>query len=109
MSGQQALETLVSEMFLEVKALRSEVKELRNQLGVKPVESTWMPTVEAWRPLGLASAESLRRLIRENIFSVDSGEIRNVSTGDRNIWHLNVPKCKKRLDQHFKNIRYRAG
>ena len=104
------LNKIISEMFLEVQAMRSELQALRCELAGKIQVEGWLSPSEAaaaLKPDGVKSISHLGRLRREGAFSATRGEIRSVSTtGEKDTWSYYIPKCKPALQRHFKR---RAG
>ncbi len=100
---------MLAEMFLDVKAMKSELKELRAIVSGSPNYSEgWLDTVAAAQALkneGIRSPKHLRQLRLDGIFSEARNEIRNVSKGEgRSTWQFHVPLCRKRLQRYFKSL-----
>jgi hypothetical protein len=97
---------LLAELLLEVKQLRAEISQLRQQPTHAPIEQ-WAIGSEAWQHLrasGIRSPNHLKRLRQEGVFSELKGEIRNVSQGDRPTWEYNIPKCHDALKRYFDRL-----
>ena len=102
-----AAEKLLAEALLELKQVRSELKQIREQIAGSPgfVEG-WADPAAAWQalqPEGIKSQKHLQKLRLAGAFSTVKGEIRNVSKGDRPTWEYHIPKCRKALERHFKS------
>lgn len=104
----QQLEKMVAEMYLNQQTLMAEVRALRAQLEGHPgIAEGWVRSADAAIALkseGVLSDRHLRKLLNAGVFSIQKGEIRNVSTGDRPTWEFCIPKCRKALARHFKGI-----
>jgi hypothetical protein len=102
------LEKLIAEVYLNQKTMMAEICALRARLEGHPgISEGWMRSAEAGIALkseGVLSDRHLRKLLKEGVFSVNRGEIRNVSKGDRPTWEYNIPACRKALQRHFKKI-----
>jgi hypothetical protein len=102
-------ERLIAEMYLQVKKLTSEVKELRSLVAGSPtIAEGWSDPATAWQRLqseGVKSQRGLQKLRLAGAFSETKGEIRNVSGGDRPTWEYNTPKCRKALQRYFSTIK----
>lgn len=102
----QPTEKLLAELLLEVKQLKSAIHQLLQSPATAPVEQ-WAIGSEAWQHLrasGIRSANHLKRLRQEGVFSELKGEIRNVSQGDRPTWEYNIPKCQVALKRYFDRL-----
>lgn len=101
-------EKLLAEVLLTLKSMMSELCALRARIEGHPgISEGWMRSAEAGIALkseGVLGDRHLRKLLKEGVFSVNRGEIRNVSKGDRPTWEYNIPACRKALQRYFKKI-----
>lgn len=79
-------ERLIAEIYLELKAVKSELKDLRRQISGNPgFAEGWADAGTAWQALraeGVKSQKHLQKLRLSGAFSEVKREIRNISQGD---------------------------
>lgn len=101
-------EKLLAEMCLELKAVRSELLQIRDQISGAPnfVEGWASPRVaaQALKNEGVKSAQHLKNLRLDGAFNSAKNAIRNVGKGDRPTWQYHIPSCRKALQQYFRKM-----
>lgn len=101
-------EKLIAELVLQMKALTSEVAQLRSLVSGSPnFAEGWATSktaAQALRNEGIKSPKHLQRLRLDGAFSEQKGEIRNVSQGDRPTWEYHIPSCRKALQRYFRKL-----
>ena len=102
------LDQALAQVVLELKAVRSELRQLKDTLNtITPQQEGWLPTIKAAEALnidGVNGVRHLRDLKDAGVFSEVKGEIRDISKGSRPTWQYHIPSCRKALRRHFSGL-----
>lgn len=93
---------IVSQIFLDLQALRSEVQALRCEVAGKIQQEGWADPTEAAAALkaeGIKSPSHLKRLRLKGALSEARGEFRG---GGTKAASYHIPKCRTALQRYFK-------
>lgn len=91
---------LLAELLLEIKKLNA---KLNAASSTAPLDEWELGSI-AWQKLksvGVNSANHLKQLRRDGVITIERGEIRNTSSGDRPTWQYNIPKCRTAIERYF--------
>ena len=94
-------------MFIELKALRSDVAALSAVIAGSSRTEGWASAEKAsaaLEPDGIQNARHLQNVRLDGAFSEARGEVRDVGKGNVPRWQYHVPKCRTALRRYFKRL-----